>query len=239
MNLRSNLKNRLARSLTTHAMRVAAEDSAEWTRAMIHEQEHLPCDTSALSWALGCVFVSYEGRLRAMTRLPDLPRWLLLTVLLLCLGPASACFIFVATSTAQGYSPISMTPYTVIQQGLIFGSAALIGPIGLAAAFWTLCSSAHRLGRMLIALLWGLTGWALTVHVGLLALIAAAHVRGGPLELWFALFVPSVVLPAFAVTQLQWLDARRRASIGSVGSQAVGSIRSSWSEIRRRTLSRR
>ena len=219
MTLRIDPKSRIARALAAHAMRVAVPDSAEWTKAMIHEQEHLPSDTSVLSWALGCVFVSYRGRLAAMTRLPDLPRSLLLLVLLLCLGPVCAYFAFVTVSTAQGYPLIALTPYTVIQEGLIFGSATLIGPIGVAAAFWTLSSSAHRPGTRLMVVLWLLITWAFAVHVKMLALgLRVFHVRGEWFGIWLTLFVPLVLLPLLAVTQLQWLDAHRRRSLGLAAS---------------------
>ena len=53
MNPRTDLMSRIARALAAHAVRVAEPNHAEWTTAMIHEQEHLPPDASALSWALG------------------------------------------------------------------------------------------------------------------------------------------------------------------------------------------
>lgn len=216
---RTNAQSRIARAVAAHAMRVALPENAEWTRAMIHEQEYLAADTSALSWALGCVFVSYRGRLAAMTRLPDLPRWLRLTILLSCLGPTCAYFVLVAVSTAQGYPLLAMRSYTVVQEGLIFGSAALIGPVGLAAAFWTLSSSAHRLGTVLMVVLWLLTTWTLAVYLGLLAVgLRVAHVRGEFFTLWLTLFVPFVLLPALAVTQLQWHYEHRRRPLGFAGS---------------------
>ena len=213
MNLRARLKGRIARTLTAHAARIAKPACAEWTTAMIHEQEHLPPEASVLSWALGCVIVSYRGRLRTMARLPDLPRWLLLTGLLVCLGPACANFIFVAVSTAQGYL-LFMLPYTAMQEGLIFGSATAIGPIGLAAALWTLSSPAHRPGTRSLAILWLLTIWALAVYAGLLAQYGIlAHLLTAPREM-LTLVVPIVLLPALAVAQLHWLDARRRRRPG-------------------------
>src|ERR1700722_2696670 len=100
MNPRTDLKSRIARALAAHAVRVADPDNAEWTTAMINEQEHLPPDAPTLSWALGCVTVSYRGRLRAMNRLPNLLRWLaLLMILLICLEPACWNFIYITLST--------------------------------------------------------------------------------------------------------------------------------------------
>ena len=157
MSPRTGLKIRLARALAAHAMRVAAPDHAEWTMAMMHEQEHLPPDASALSWALGCVSVSYRARLRAMIKLPDLLRMMaLLAILVLCLTPACWNFFYITFSTAQGY-PLSPGAR------LIFASATLIGPIGLAAVLWTMSSASHRPGTMFMVVLWALTAWAISV----------------------------------------------------------------------------
>ena len=211
MSARPDLTSRIARALAAHAVRVAAPDQAEWTKAMMHEQEHLPPDASALLWALGCVSFSYRGRLRAMTRLPDLLRWVaLLGIFVICLGPPCANFINVAVSTLQG-NPLywaARLPYSVMQEGLIFGSATLIGPVGLAAALWILSSSAHRLGTRFRVVLWMLTAWA-TVYVGLPAQSAewrALATSGQILTLLFNL----VLLPALGVALLQRIDARRR-----------------------------
>lgn len=152
-----------------------------------------------------------------MARLPDLPRWLLLTTLLLCLGPACAYFVFVAVSTAQGYLLFTL-PYTVMQEGLAFGSATLIGPIGLLVALWTVSSPAHRPGTKLIVVLWTLITWALAVYLGLLAQYGLlASLRAGPGQV-LGLLVPLVLLPAVAVAQLQWLDGRRRRYVGLAGA---------------------
>jgi hypothetical protein len=214
MSPRADLERRIARALTAHAVRVAVPDYAEWTRAMIHEQEHLPPDASALSWALGCVSVSYRGRLRSMTRLPDLPRWALLTILVLCLGPACANFLMVTATTGQG-SPLYWAvtlPYSAMQEGLIFGSATLIGPIGLAAALWILSSPAHRLGTKFMVVLWTLTAWAIA-YVGFPAQSAEWRAHATPDQILTILF-NLVFLPALGVALLQRLDARRRPMVG-------------------------
>jgi hypothetical protein len=196
-------------------MRVAAPDHNEWTTAMIHEQEHLPPDASALSWALGCVFVSYRGRLRAAIRLPRLLRWVaLLMILLVCLGPPCANFINVVVSTAYGYPPFPgarALPYTVMQEGLIFGSATLIGPIGLAAALWTLASPTHRPGTMFMAVLWTLTALS-TVYVGVPAQSAEWRAVATPGQIP-TLILNFELLPALGVALLQRLDLRRRRPV--------------------------
>jgi 4-amino-4-deoxy-L-arabinose transferase-like glycosyltransferase len=108
---------------------------------MMHEQEHLPPEASAVSWALGCVYVSYRGRFLAMIRLPKALRPVsLLVILLLCLIPAIWSFIYVASNMAHDY-PLSPGAR------LILGSATLIGPMGLAVALWALASAPHRRAR--------------------------------------------------------------------------------------------
>jgi hypothetical protein len=202
---RTDRKSRIARALAAHAVRVAAPDDSEWSKAMMDEQEHLPPDASALSWALGCVSVSYRGRLRAMIRLPNLLRWVgLLVIFLLCLEPACWNFIYIALSTAHGY-PLSPGAR------LILASATLIGPIGLAAALWTLSSPAHRPGTMFMVVLWTLTASAITMlrlPAQYPLLTHMAHVRPGTQIL--ILLLNFVLLPVLAVALLQWLDARRR-----------------------------
>ena len=78
-----------------------------------------------------------------MLRLPDLLRSVvLLVILVLCLTPPSWNFFYIAWSTAHGY-PLSPGAR------LVFGSATLTGPIGLAAALWTLSSPDASAGHEL------------------------------------------------------------------------------------------
>lgn len=205
MSPRTDLRSRVARGLAAHAVRVAAPDYTEWTKAMMREQAHLPPDASALLWALGCVSVSYRGRLRAMTRLPNTLRWMaVLMILVLCLIPPCWNFFYITLSTAQGY-PLSPGAR------LIFGSATLIGPIGLAAAAWTLSSPSHRLGTMFMAVLWALTAWAITMvrlpaQYPLLTHMAEAK----PGIQILTLLLNFVFLPVLGVALLQTLNLRRR-----------------------------
>jgi hypothetical protein len=211
MNRRAEIKDRIARALVAHAARVAAPDHADWIAAIGHELEHLPKNESALSWALGSVLVSYTGRMRVMVRSSaDWPRWLLLLEMLLCLGPVTAYFMFVSVSIAQGYTLFPAQGYTQVQEGLIFGSATLIGPIGLVSAFRTLFSRSYGPGRLLTTLLWLLAAWTLTTFVALLV-----HFRLG-LVAWCGMLLPFALLPASAVAHLAWLGSiRRRAAVSA------------------------
>jgi hypothetical protein len=193
VNPRTDLTRRIARALASHAVRVGAPAHAEWTKAMMHEQEHLPSDASAVSWALGCVCVSYRGRIRAMIRLPDaLRRMALLVILPLCLIPASWSFLYVVSNVTQDY-PLSAGAR------LTLGLATVIGPIGFAAALWTLASPSHRPGKMLMVVLCALTAWATTIlslsaHYPLLT-----HAKPG----FPKILMIFVVLPVLAVALLQ------------------------------------
>ena len=196
MNPRTYLKSRFARALAGHAVRVAAPDHAEWIKAMMREQEHLPPDASALSWALGCVSVSYRGRFRALTRFPTLLRSVpLLMIFLLCLSPACWNFIYIGLNMRMS-------------ETVIFGSATLIGPIGLAAALWTLSSRAHRPGTLLMGILWTLTAWALSMVRLPAQYPLLTHAAPGTGI--FTIILNFVLLPAVAMALLQGLNARRR-----------------------------
>jgi hypothetical protein len=209
MSPRAKIRDRIARALVVHAARVAAPDHAEWIAAIAHELEHLPSGDAALSWALGCVFVSYTGRLRVMIRSSaDWPRWLKLLEMLLCLGPVTAYFVFVSVSTVQGYTLfIPAQGYTQVEEGLIFGSATLIGPVGLISAFSTLFSRTYGPGKLLTTLLWLLAAWALTAFVALLV-----YFRLG-LVAWCGMLLPFALLPATAVAHLAWLGSIRRRAV--------------------------
>jgi hypothetical protein len=97
-----------------------------------------------------------------------------------------------------------------MQAGLIFGSATLIGPIGLAAALWTLSSPAHRPGKMFMVVLWTLTAWAIFMLRLPAQYPLLTHVKPGT-EI-FTILLNFIRLPALGVALLQRLDARRRPS---------------------------
>lgn len=210
MSERAGTKDWIVRFLVAHAARIAASDNADWVAAMAHELEHLPKNESALSWALGCLYVSYTGRVDAMIRgSAEWPRWLHLLEMLLCLGPVTAYFIIACVSSLQGYTPMPAQGYTSVQENLFIWSATLIGPIGLLSAFRTLFSPSYGPGRILTTVLWLLAAWTTTAFVALLV-----HFRLGPLE-WCGLLVPFALLPAAAVAHLAWLGSMRRSVVES------------------------
>jgi hypothetical protein len=206
----AGVKQRIVRTLVAHAARVAASEHADWIAAMAYEMEHLPGNESALSWALGCVFVSYTGRMHSMIRhSADWPRWLLLLEMLVCLGPASVNFVFVSVSAAQGYTLFPGQGYTLVQEALICGSATLIGPLGLVTGFRTLLSRTYGPGRVLTTILWMLATWTLAVFIAL-----QVHFRLGPAA-WNGMFVLIALLAAAAIAHLTWLGTIRRGAVAS------------------------
>lgn len=204
------IKDRIARALVAHAARVAVSEHADWIAAMRRELEHLPTNESALSWALGSVFVSYTGRMRVLIQnSADWPRYLLLLEMLFCLGPVTTYFMFVSLSTAQGYTLFPAQGYTQLQEALIFGSATLIGPVGLAFAFRTLFSRTYSPGKLLTTFMWLLAAWTLTIFVALLV-----RFRLGLVE-WCGILLPFALLPALAVAHFAWLGSMRRRTLAS------------------------
>ncbi len=135
-----------------------------------------------------------------MLRLPNaLRRMPLLVILPLCLIPASWSFIYVVSNVTQDY-PLSPGAR------LILGLATLIGPIGLAAALWTLASRPHWTGKMLMVVLCALTAWA-TIMLSLSAQYPLlTHAKPG----FAKILMNFVVLPVLAVMLLQTSDVRKR-----------------------------
>lgn len=197
------LTDRIVRMLAAHAMRVSMPSRREWIAAMVHELEHVPTGGASLSWALGCLFVSYIAWVEVMARsLLNLPRWLLLLEMLLCLGPACAYFVCVTVSTMNGYMLFNLSPeYSSTQQGLIFGSATLVGPFGLVIAFRTLFLPTYRPGHIVTGLLCMLVAWSVVVFAGLMRYF---HVG---LDTLWPIIVPMVCLPAVAAAHLAWLGS--------------------------------
>jgi hypothetical protein len=194
--------------LAEHAMSVSMPGQREWIVAMVNELQQVPPGRASLSWALGCLFVSYTARMEGMARsLLNLPRWLLLLEMLLCLGPACAYFVCVAVSTMNGYMLFNPSPqYSSTQQGLVFGSATLVGPFGLVIAFRTLFLPTFRPSRIATGLLCVLVAWSLVVFAGLMRYF---HVG---LDILWPIIVPMVCLPAVAVAHLAWLNSLSQAT---------------------------
>lgn len=194
----TNVRN-LAGLLVKHAAWVSPPDRKEWSHAMINELHHIPRDTSALWWALGCTLVSYLERTRIVTRsLTNLPRWLLSLEMAVCLVPLTWLFVAVLAMMARGRMPLEF--------GFLAGSASLLGPIGLAVATRIAFVTGGSVGRATTAILALLAAWTVLAYSGQLV-----H-NGHPFSEWWREFMLIALLPSWAVVHLLQINSERRAT---------------------------
>lgn len=183
--------------LVKHAAWVSPPNREEWSRAMLHELDHIPRGASALRWALGCAFVSYLERMDIMTRsLGELPRWLLSIEMAVCLVPLTGLFVAILTTTARGVMPLGF--------GIVSGSVALLGPVALVVTLRLAHASNARVGRTTTMLLALLAAW--TVLAGSVQVL-----RSGTFLATWRDYVLITLLPALAVTHLLQVNSARRA----------------------------
>lgn len=188
----------LAILLVKHAAWVSPPDRKDWSHAMINELDHIPRDTSALQWALGCTLVSYLERIHIMTRsITNLPRWLLSLEMAVCLIPLTWLFIAVLSMMARGRLPL--------EYGILAGSATLLGPIGLAVAMRIVFATRGSVGRATTAILASLAAWTVLAYSG-----QVLH-NGTPFSGWWREFVLIALLPGWAAVHLLQINSERRA----------------------------
>jgi hypothetical protein len=184
--------------LVKHASWVSPPDRTEWSHAMINELDHIPRGASALWWALGCTFVSYLERIRVMSRYStNLPRWLLSLEMAVCLVPLTWLFVAVLAMTARGSLPL--------EYGILSGSVALLGPIGLAVALRVVFFTGGSVGRTTTIILALLAAWTVFAYSG-----QVLH-NGTFLSMWRE-YVLIALLPAVAVVHLLQINSHRRAT---------------------------
>jgi hypothetical protein len=185
--------------LVKHAAWVSPPDRKEWSHAMMSELDHIPRGTSALWWALGCTFVSYQERIHFMSRsLTNLPRWLLSLEMALCLVPLTWLFIAVLAMTARGVMPL--------EYGILSSSGTLLGPIGLAVALRIVFFTGGSVGRTTTNILALLAAWTVLAYTGQIL-----H-NGTPFSGWWREFVLIALLPSWAVVHLLQINSERRAT---------------------------
>jgi hypothetical protein len=189
---------KLAVLLVKHAAWVSPPNRQEWSHAMINELDHVPGGASALWWALGCTLASYLERMRIMTRsLTNLPRWLLSLEMAVCLVPLTWLFGAVLVMTARGVMPL--------EYGILSGSAALLGPVGLAVALRVVFFTGGSVGRTMTTILALLAVWTVVAYSG-----QVLH-NGTPFAGWWREFVLIALLPGWAVVHLLQINSERRA----------------------------
>jgi uncharacterized membrane protein YhdT len=185
--------------LLKHAAWVSPPDRKEWAQAMLNELDHVPSDASALWWALGCTFVSYRERMRSVTRpMTNLPRWLLSLEMAVCLVPLTWLFIAVISMMVGERMPS--------EYGILAGSAALLGPLGLAVAARIVFDARGSVGRATTIVLTLLAAWTVLAYSG------QVLQNGTFLSTWRE-YVLIAVLPVLAAVHLLRINSERRAPI--------------------------
>lgn len=201
MNALHVLTQRAARGLIRHAAVVAPGERAEWAQAMTNELDYLSPDLSAVVWALGCLWVCYAERIRAMVRsLDSLPRWVLVIEMVVCFLPLTWLFSAVLQREFHG-------GFT-LPEALLYGSASILGPLGFAAGICSIFSKSRALNRMTITALCLLTAWTLATYSTQVLTFGHSH-----LSEWWQEFVLIAVLPALAVLHVIFINSQRRGSL--------------------------
>lgn len=190
-----------ARCLIKHAAMVAPVERAEWAQAMSNELDYLSPDLSAVGWALGCLWACYAERIRAMVRsLDSLPRWVLVLEMGVCfLSPTWLFSAVVQRGFHGGFT---------LPEALLYGSASILGPLGVAAALHSIFSKSRPLSRVTILALGVLTAWTLAAYSTQVLTFGHSH-----LSEWWQEFVLIAVLPALAVLHLIFINSHRRGSL--------------------------
>jgi hypothetical protein len=192
----SALMHRVAVHLLRHAAKVLPPNREHWAAAMSAELAHIPDDGAIFKWALGCVVASYSERIHAMTKTrPVISRWVLCVEML---G-------FFGFSTVGFFSEITPPYYAPWQQTLFVLSMALLGPVGLIAAFRSVVLNRPALPASAVWILGILAAWV-TV-----AFMMFMWYRDGTMDLdWWRGYLLFGPLPALAAAHLIYLANRSR-----------------------------
>jgi len=192
---------RIALGLATHAAHILPLERREWSRAMISEVDHLPSAGAAIRWALGCIIAGYFERIRMNRSLRHLSRWVLSLELLLCFVPVTCLFAAVASS--------SIRVMASLPDALLFASATLVGPMGLAIAVKTVVFR-RAVGRLTSAALCVLALWTFASYWAL-----SSRNPGAVSSDWRDI-VLIAVLPGLAAAHLAYMaSAAPRSSVAA------------------------
>jgi hypothetical protein len=200
VNALQGVTRRVARGLLKHAAMVSPGERAEWAQAMSNEFDYLSPGMSAVGWALGCLLVCYSERIRAMVRpFESLPRWVLVLEMLVCFLPLTLLFSAVVQRGLDG----GFTP----QAALLYGSATILGPLGLAAALRSIFSKSAGMNRAAIAGLCLLAAWTLAAYSTQILTFGQTHLSD-----WWREFVLIAVLPILAVLHVAFINSQSLSS---------------------------
>lgn len=201
MNSLQAMTGKAARGLVKHAARISPPERTEWAQAMINELDYLASDMSAVRWALGCIWVCYSERIRTMVRsLKSLPRWVLVLEMLVCFLPLTLLFSAVVQRGLHGgFAP---------PEALLYGSASILGPLGLAAALRSIFTPSASMSRAAILALCLLAAWTLAAYAAQILTFGQSHLAD-----WWREFVLIAVLPLLAVLHVVFINSHRRVPL--------------------------
>ena len=190
------LIRRTAEWLAAQASRALPPDKADWARAMTHELAYVRDDVEALKWALGCVATSYSERIKAMQTgtLNGMSRWVLALEMFACFVPLSLLFAAVVGVMAAGIMPAP--------DALLYLSAAVSGPIGLAVALNVIARN-RAVSKMLLATMLVAASWTLAAFV-----IQGRPGMDSPITSQWREFVLIALLPAVGAAHLAFVAKR-------------------------------
>jgi hypothetical protein len=187
---------RLALGLTAHAAKILPPERREWSQAMLNEVDYLPSAGGAIRWALGCIFAGYIDRMNTMNRsLRNISPWVLCLEMLICFVPVTLFFAAVISSSMRGaWSP---------RDALLYASAALIGPVGLAVAI-RIVVLRKVTGRAIAAASCALAVWTVVSYLAIL------NGQVADTSDWRSLALIAL-LPALATAHLAFIASETRS----------------------------
>lgn len=157
MKSKKSLFWRMAKLLVIHASKVLPPERENWSQAMCSEIDHLPDNSVALRWAIGCVFTSYMERITKMKIGNLRVSGVILTIeMLLCFGFLSLNVL------GMLFQVENAVPFNGI--GLLIFSSSLIGPIGLIFGFRLILLKRTKMSRLMIAALIILGSWTFIIN---------------------------------------------------------------------------
>lgn len=136
-----------------------------------------------------------------------LPRWVFVAEMLVCFLPLTLLFLAVAQRALHG-------GFTA-QAALLYGSATILGPLGLAAALRATFSKSDGMSRAAIAGLGLLAAWTLAAYSAQILTFGQSHLSD-----WWREFVLIAVLPLLAVLHVAFINFHRRGSLVALSSAA-------------------
>ncbi len=129
-----------------------------------------------------------------------LPPWVLVLEMLVCFLPLTLLFSAVVQRGLHGgFAP---------PEALLYGSATILGPLGLAAALRSIFTPSASMSRAAILALCLLAAWTLAAYSTQILTFGQSHLAD-----WWQEFVLIAVLPIIAVLHVVFINSHRRVPL--------------------------